>query len=408
MANSQTHRDGPRPAKHRAFKGGLRKRGHYPDGETLGPSFRPLARVEDARASASPPRAGNPAVTPVARRLRRSIFWLAVLSVLIAGVVFAVPGLHAVASEVGRIGAGWLAALVALEVLSCVGYVLCFQLAFSEVPGQFGAKLALAEGAFGAIVPMGGAGSLALGGLILHRRGMPAARIALRSAVLFLLTSAVNIGVLTIASLSIATGLATGPASPVLTVLPAIVGCLVLVGFCLVPRLADQLPPTRGVGSLIRPAAASVRATLQLLRHPRWRLVGAPAYLGCDIAILALSLVALKVPVSLAAVVCAYLVGYLANLIPIPAGLGALDAGLAGALIVYGVHPELAAAAVLIYRAISLWVPTTVGALAFASLARLDTARHRRSPLSSDHSTELIASSNANARGNSPTLGASA
>ena len=47
----------------------------------------------------------------------------------------------------------------------------------------------------------------------------------------------------------------------------------------------------------------------------------------------------------------------MANTLPIPAGIGVLDAGLTGALARYGVAPAHAAAAVIVYHAIALWVP---------------------------------------------------
>jgi uncharacterized membrane protein YbhN (UPF0104 family) len=67
----------------------------------------------------------------------------------------------------------------------------------------------------------------------------------------------------------------------------------------------------------------------------------------------------------------AYLVGMLANSIPVPAGLIAVEGGLVGMLLLFGAHPgTLVVAAVVIYRAISLWVPAVIGSLAFLSLRR--------------------------------------
>ena len=70
----------------------------------------------------------------------------------------------------------------------------------------------------------------------------------------------------------------------------------------------------------------------------------------------------------LAALVVAYLVGYLANATPIPAGIGVLDAGLVGALVLYGLPVTHAAAAVLVYHAIAFWLPTLGGTVAYARL----------------------------------------
>jgi uncharacterized protein (TIRG00374 family) len=75
-----------------------------------------------------------------------------------------------------------------------------------------------------------------------------------------------------------------------------------------------------------------------------------------------------------AAIAMGYLIGMAANALPIPGRLGAVDASLVGMLAVYGASFSTAAAATLVYRAVALWVPTLVGALAYA-LLRLDLRR---------------------------------
>jgi uncharacterized protein (TIRG00374 family) len=71
-----------------------------------------------------------------------------------------------------------------------------------------------------------------------------------------------------------------------------------------------------------------------------------------------------------AAVVLASQIGYLANAIPVPGGIGVLDAGLVGMLVLYGVRSTRAAGAELAYHAIALWVPALLGTLAFLLLRR--------------------------------------
>jgi uncharacterized membrane protein YbhN (UPF0104 family) len=65
-----------------------------------------------------------------------------------------------------------------------------------------------------------------------------------------------------------------------------------------------------------------------------------------------------------------YLIGELGGLIPVPGGIGGIDAGLVGTLVLYHVPLTAAAGAVLAYRAIVLWVPATVGGTAFVFLRR--------------------------------------
>ena len=69
-------------------------------------------------------------------------------------------------------------------------------------------------------------------------------------------------------------------------------------------------------------------------------------------------------------VVMGYLVGSLAGALPIPAGVGVLEGGLIGALVLYGAPAAPAAAAVLLYRGISLSVPVALGALGCARRPR--------------------------------------
>jgi uncharacterized protein (TIRG00374 family) len=112
-------------------------------------------------------------------------------------------------------------------------------------------------------------------------------------------------------------------------------------------------------------------ATIRLIRRPGRRLaVGAPAYLLCDVAALWLCLHALGRGVPAAPLLVAYLLGYLANAIPVPGGLGVLDGGLAAALVAYHVPAATAVGGVLIYHALALWIPTVSGTLAFVAAVK--------------------------------------
>ena len=65
-----------------------------------------------------------------------------------------------------------------------------------------------------------------------------------------------------------------------------------------------------------------------------------------------------------------YLIGQLGGLLPIPGGLGGIDGGLIGTLIVFGTPAAVTAAAVIVYRVILFWLPLLAGAVAFISLRR--------------------------------------
>ena len=178
---------------------------------------------------------------------------------MVAGLLLAVPGLHGVADQVSDMKPWWIVAGVGLEILSCLGYVLAFLQVFDRAPVRFGARVALSELAFNSAVSLGGAGSIAVGAWLLVERGGNPKRIAERSAVLFLLTTAINVITLVLAGLGLWLGILPGPRNPLLSVLPAGIGT---VGFVAVLALPAVL---RAVGRPPRVPGGSARCW----RRPR-------------------------------------------------------------------------------------------------------------------------------------------
>jgi uncharacterized membrane protein YbhN (UPF0104 family) len=86
-------------------------------------------------------------------------------------------------------------------------------------------------------------------------------------------------------------------------------------------------------------------------------------------------------PLGLSAVVIAYCIGYLATSIPMPAGLGVLDSGLAASLVLYGLSPAASVGAVLVYHAIAIWVPGLGGLIAWLPTRRRRVAARPVLPL---------------------------
>jgi uncharacterized membrane protein YbhN (UPF0104 family) len=221
-------------------------------------------------------------------------------------------------------------------------------------------------------VSLGGVGSLAVGAWLMVERGAPAGRIAERSAVLFLYTSAINGITLILAGLGLFLGL-PGPSNPLLSILPAALGALGLGLFMLLPRYVDRIVQRIEPGRLqtfLTETAASVRDTERLIFHPDWRILGAIGYLWFDIAVLFACFAAAGHVPPLAPVVLAYQIGYLSNFIPVPGGIGVLDGSMIGMLVLYGVGGTVATAATLVYHAIALWVPAVWGTIAFIVLQK--------------------------------------
>ena len=108
----------------------------------------------------------------------------------------------------------------------------------------------------------------------------------------------------------------------------------------------------------------------QRLFHPHWRMLGAAGFLLLDMAALWAVCRATGHPLGVLALSLAYFIGYLASMLPVPAGLGVLDSGLAGALVLYGFSPAASVGAVLVYHAIAIWIPGLGGLVAWLPTRR--------------------------------------
>lgn len=314
-------------------------------------------------------------------RIGRRLATLALLVALAVALVLAVPGLEGVRQEISHMNPRFVAVAVVLELASDVGFVVVFRLFFDRLSARDGRLLAWTEEGSGALLPGGGAGGLAIGGWLIHLTGVPTAWIVRRSGALFCLTSAVN-GVALIGSgLALAAGV-SGPHDFVLTVLPALLVALLTLAVVALPRI---LRSRRRAPRWVRSIGGFVEEAEQItFKQPNWRLLGALAYLGFDMAAFAICLKAVGATPSFPALIMAYNIGYLANAVPIPASIGVLDAGLAGALVLYGVSATHAVAAVLVYRAIALWIPGVGGLLAYLRVRPRLTRARRPTPAAGD------------------------
>jgi uncharacterized membrane protein YbhN (UPF0104 family) len=290
---------------------------------------------------------------------------------MVVGLLLAVPGLRGVSHEVRQMRVGWLLIGVGFEILSCLGYVLAFLQVFERAPIRLGARIALSELAFGSAVSLGGAGSAAVGAWLMVERGGEPSRIAERSAVLFLLTSAINVITLIVAGLGLWVGVLPGPHDPLLSLLPAAVGVAGLIFFLALPHFSERLAAGREAGRIrtgLLAIAVSIRHTEDVLFTPDWRIIGAIAFLWCDIAVLAACFAAAGTVPPLATIVLAYQIGYVSNVIPVPGNIGVLDGSLVGMFVLYGVSATLATAATVVYHAIALWIPAMWGSATFLVL----------------------------------------
>lgn len=319
------------------------------------------------------------------RKLRPRLLIAAGVLALVVVVVVLLPGLGGLRDRLAHASPGWLVLGAGLKVLSGVGYVMAFRMVFCRrMSWRVSYEVGMSELAANALIPTGGAGGLALGAWALRRGGMSAAEIARRSVAFFLLTSVPNVTGVMVIGAALAVGVLSGESNLLLTALPAAVAAAAVAATLLLGRFAarrgtqkeraEQPRFSRHVRALrasVTALAGGVADAVALLREANVILfVGLVSYLAFDIAVLWATFRAIGPSPPIGVLALGYLIGELGGLIPIPGGIGGIDAGLVGTLVLYHVPLTAAAGAILGYRAIALWVPAIVGSGAFVSLRR--------------------------------------
>jgi uncharacterized membrane protein YbhN (UPF0104 family) len=337
-------------------------------------------------AQAEPAHQVRNALADVRRHLRKS--GLKLLGYLLVAylILRLIPTLNEALHSLKQVSWEWIAGAIVLEFLSETGFVVAWRRivdpdAVLERDGRgwrMDQRVAWAQLGGGLVVPGGSLGGMGVGGWILHRFGMPTDVIAERQFNLSFLNTTIDAFALVIFGVLMAVGILPGEDNLLLTLLPAalaaggIVLALVIAGR--VGGRADQgqakhAKLSRAIGTLAKAANDTKRLVTD--RGHLVTLLGAVAYLGFDLLILFLALNAVHAQPApaFAIVLMAYIIGALGGSIPLPASVGTIG-GIAGMLIVYGVHHNPAVAAVLLHQAIGLLVPLAGGAIAYVVIRR--------------------------------------
>jgi uncharacterized protein (TIRG00374 family) len=298
-------------------------------------------------------------------------------------VVTLAPGLGELRHRFAQARPVWIVIVCAFEVLSVLSYVPAFRAVFcTRMSWATSYKIGVAEEGAGSLFPLGGAGSLALGVWALRRGGMPADEIARKTVAFFLLTSAPSVVMLLLLGAGLATGILPGGGGILLTVLPAAVAAGAMAATLALRRLAQAAEGRvrkHGEGSKwvrLAPVLAATsdgvdEALHQLRQANPLLLVGLVGYLVFDMLAFWASFRAVGASPDVPLIWMAYLIGQLGNWLPVPGGIGGTELGLVGALVLYGVPGVAAAAGVLLYRVIELWIPAIFGIAAFVQLRLL-------------------------------------
>ena len=282
----------------------------------------------------------------------------------------------------------WLGLGVVLEALSLAGYIALFRTVLSADGARIGWKASYQITMAGVVATKlfaaAGAGGVALTVWALRASGLDARTVARRVLTFEFFLYGVYAGTAVAVGVGLRTGLFAGGAPWTLTVAPAVVGAAAIAALLSIRALPSDFDrrikalggARRGQRLRARLASApwavhdALGIAFSLIRERKPGLIGAIAYWGFDIATLWTCFHAFGAPPPVAVIVMAYVVGVLANALPLPGGLGGVEGGMIGAFLALGTPSSLAILAVLSYRLISFWLPTLPGAAAYLQLRR--------------------------------------
>jgi uncharacterized protein (TIRG00374 family) len=324
---------------------------------------------------------------------RRLIQTVVVVLLLLGAIYFLFPklvGLGDALSKLDDADPVWIAVAIGFNVLAYATYIALFK----AVVGGDALRLTWLEtyeinmaGVAGTLLfSAGGAGGIALTYWALRKAGMRRRDVGRRMVAFVSLHYVFYPIALILFGILLRTGVMNGKDSVELTIIPAaIAGLMLITGalIILIPADVEQrvirLAPGERSRHLVETVAKvpatlgeGFRFALSLFAHPSsggLAVIGAAGFWAASIGVLWASFHAFGLHIPLAVVVQGYFLGMVANLFPLaPAGVGAVDAGMIGAFVLFGIPEETVFPAILIFRLVSFWMPIPPGVLAFFQL----------------------------------------
>lgn len=295
-------------------------------------------------------------------------------------------GLRRVQEDADR---SWLMLALVFEVGSYASYIWLFQTVYSPVSPRFDLRvsyhISMAGVAATRVLGAAGAGGIALSYWATRRAGMTRRQAASYQMAFLIVIYAVFLGVLIIDGLLLYLGIVPGTAPFGVTIIPVMFGLLVYGVFMLtlllpdrVEGLVEQLSAGSGHVAQIATRLVQVPAlvgegtmiALDVVRRRPHAIVAAAGWWGFDVAVLWACFKAFGGTPEVSLVIMGYFVGMIANLLPVPGGVGAVEGGMIGSYVALGVATGPAVAAVLAYRLFAFFLPTLPGIVSYARLLR--------------------------------------
>ena len=318
---------------------------------------------------------------------------LIIAIVAVAAIYFLFPEVVGVEDGIKKLSQGdpvWIAVAFLFSLVMFASYVALFRgVIGTEIHLRWreSYEITMASLAATRLFSAGGAGGIVLTYWALRKAGMPPKNTAARMVAFNVLLYAVYLLTLLINGILLRTGVFSGDAPAGMTVVPAVIAGVLLLILLLITLVPGDLEKRisgasqqhfwgrtmRRLATVPATLAIGVREAISYLREPsRGGLAvgGAIGFWAAQIAILVAAFKAFGVDPSLAVVVQGFFVGMFANLLPLPGGVGGVDAGMIGAFVLFGLPDNAVFAAVLVYRLFAFWLPLVPGIIAFFQLRR--------------------------------------
>jgi putative heme transporter len=295
--------------------------------------------------------------------------------------------------ELGHVRPWWFAVVVILESCSFVSLWLLLRIALQTRTWFDIASSQLASNAASRIIPGGAASGSVIQASMLVGAGYRPAVVGSALGAAGLLTTGMLMALPVLTLPALATGLRLAHQLQLgLIVSLILAAALVGLGFAVLTwdRVVHVVARAAGVftARVLRKGDAQVTAARVVAERDRvaeafdgrWlrALASAAGNRMLDYATLVAAMVAVGAHLRPSVVLVAYVGGMALALVPLtPGGLGFVETGLTGLLVLAGADPEQAVAGTLLYRLASYWLPIPLGGVAWASW-RVRQARHAR------------------------------
>lgn len=325
------------------------------------------------------------------KRIIQTLLAVAALTVAIYVLFPRLVGLDDSLATIEKGDLSWIAVALVFNIAAFAAYVALFRGVVAEkiirLRWSESYQITMAGLAATRIFSAGGAGGIFLTYWALRKAGMERRLAAGRMVAFLVILYSVYMVALIVFGILLRTGVLPGGGKVSTTIIPAALAAAAILVVALLALLPGDLEGriegafSGRFGKFAKRAASApatiaqgTRDAVAFAEDPKSAVLafsGAIGFWAANIGILWASFQAFHVAVPFGVIVQGFFLGMVANLFPLaPGGVGAVDAGMIGAFVLFGIPAAEVFAAVLTYRVIAFWLPIPPGIIAFFQLRK--------------------------------------